>query len=219
VLLSPARTQALVDPDNGQSVLPMQFLDAVPRGEIYPPADHAGVITVGDASTVSAVGPTADGRLKPDVILADSVARFTNGDETSGSSNAAAAFAGVIAVLKAHEPGLKASHIRQWVKQVDRQRTDARPTPPTQRVSAPEVLLSPNEQRALKYTEAVLDEKRIRGEPNPRIVVSSGGSSLALPVSPSTPKVAPPPSSAGVLVHTTWATPTPRILAELVRSR
>ena len=94
VMLSAARTQPLTDPDSGQTFLPVQFLNAVPRGEIYPPADHAGVITVGDSSTVSSVGPTADGRLKPDVIVADSVARFSNGEETVGSSNAAAYFAG-----------------------------------------------------------------------------------------------------------------------------
>ena len=105
VLLAPARTTPVTDPDSGQTFLPMQFLDAIPRGEVYPPADHAGVVTVGDASTVSSVGPTADGRLKPDVILMESVARFSNGEETVGSSNAAAFFSGVAAVLKATERG------------------------------------------------------------------------------------------------------------------
>lgn len=175
VLVSPARTMPVTDPDSGQSFLPVQFLDALPRGEIYPPADHAGVVTVGDASTVSSVGPTADGRLKPDVILSESVARFSNGDETVGSSNAAAFFAGVVAVLKATEPGLTASHLKSWVKQVDRLRTETRtPAPPAGRVSSPVVPLSPNEQRALKYAQVTLEEKRLRGETNPRVDISSG---------------------------------------------
>ena len=46
--------------------------------EIYPPADHPGVLTVGDTGRASAVGPTADGRTKPDVVLDVSAARFTN---------------------------------------------------------------------------------------------------------------------------------------------
>ena len=222
VLLSPARTTPITDPDSGQTFLPMQFLDAIPRGEIYPPADHAGVVTVGDASTVSSVGPTADGRLKPDVILAESVARFSNGEETVGSSNAAAFFAGVAAVLKAAEPGLKASHLKQWVKQVDKLRTETRPpAPPAGRVSSPVLMLSSNEQRALKYAQATLEEKRLRGEANPRVDISSGGSVVRpLPPAPaqsSLPPAAKPPS--GVLVHTPWATPPPRVLAELVRGK
>ena len=226
VMLSAARTQPLTDPDSGQPFLPVQFLDAVPRGEIYPPADHAGVITVGDTSTVSSVGPTSDGRLKPDVIVADSVARFSNGEETVGSSNAAAYFAGVVAVMKAAEPGLKTSHVRQWVRQTDRQRTEVRAAPPAQRVSAPVVLLSPNEQRALKYSEASLEEKRLRGETNPKVVVSVGGTDYAVRSNQAPPPViargaAPTDSKppAGVLVHTPWTTPTPRALAELVRGR
>jgi hypothetical protein len=223
VLLSPSRTTPVTDPDSGQSFLPMQFLDATPRGEIYPPADHAGVVTVGDASTVSSVGPTADGRLKPDVILAESVARFSNGEETVGSSNAAAFFAGVAAVLKAAEPSLNAAHLKRWVKQVDKLRTETRtPAPPAGRVSSPVVTLSPNEQRALRYAEASLEEKRLRGEANPKVVVSSGGSALR-PAPPASVPSSPPSSRVGaaadVLVHTPWATPTPRALAELVRGK
>jgi hypothetical protein len=42
--------------------------------------------------------------VKPDVVLSESVVRFTNGEETAGASNAAAYFAGVVAVMLATEP-------------------------------------------------------------------------------------------------------------------
>ena len=67
----------------------VKFFDAVGREELYPPADHPLVLTVGDSSPDSSVGPTADYRIKPDVILEDSRAFFTDGQVTAGSSNAA----------------------------------------------------------------------------------------------------------------------------------
>ena len=84
----------------------VEFLDATGEGEIYPPADHPLVLTVGDADPSSSVGPTADRRVKPDVLLEDSRAFFTDGQVSAGSSNAAAYLAGVVAVLKAAEPSL-----------------------------------------------------------------------------------------------------------------
>lgn len=91
------------------------FVDARRFREVYPPADHPGVITVGDPQ--SSTGPTADGRTKPDVVLADSRIVFTNGDETSGSSNAAALFAAVAVMLKAAEPGLTAAQLKQFAEE------------------------------------------------------------------------------------------------------
>ena len=84
----------------------LQFLDATNEGEIYPPADHPLVVTVGDPGPASSVGPTADRRAKPDVLLEDSRATFSDGQVSDGSSNAAAYFAGIVAVLKAAEPNL-----------------------------------------------------------------------------------------------------------------
>src|SRR5207237_1287623 len=115
VLVTSARTEPFPDPDTGKPVPPVDFLDATNAGEIYPPADHPGVITVGDTGRASAVGPTADGRVKPDVVLDVSAARFSNGEASDGSSNAAAYFAGVAAVLRATEPDLSANHVREWV--------------------------------------------------------------------------------------------------------
>jgi hypothetical protein len=95
----------------------VQFLDATEGGEIYPPADHPLVITVGDATTRSATGPTADHRVKPDVVLEDSQAVYTNGEVSGGASNAAAYFAGVVAVLKTAEPDLRTRHLLRLARQ------------------------------------------------------------------------------------------------------
>lgn len=119
VLVSPAKDAPFTDPATGKTALPVELLDSSAGGEIYPPADHPGVLTVGDTSTSSAIGPTADGRVKPDVVLPAGVARFTGGDETAGSSNAAAYFAGVLAVLRAQDPALTAGHVRLWVRRLD----------------------------------------------------------------------------------------------------
>ena len=89
----------------------VEFLDATGEGELYPPADHPLVLTVGDADPASSIGPTADARVKPDVLLEDSRAFFTDGQVSAGSSNAAAYVAGVVAVLKAAEPGLRTRHL------------------------------------------------------------------------------------------------------------
>jgi hypothetical protein len=119
VLVAPARDTPFTDPATGKTAFPVELLDASPGGELYPPADHPGVLTVGDTSRSSAVGPTADGRVKPDVVLPAGVARFTGGDESAGSSNAAAYFAGVLAVLRAREPALTTAHVRSWVRRLD----------------------------------------------------------------------------------------------------
>jgi hypothetical protein len=89
----------------------IRFVDATGEEELYPPADDPRVLTVGDLSPSSSIGPTADRRVKPEVLLEDSRAYFTDGDVSAGSSNAAAYFAGIVAILKASEPGLKPRHL------------------------------------------------------------------------------------------------------------
>lgn len=85
----------------------VEFVDATNAGELYPPADHPFVLTVGDSDASSSIGPTLDGRVKPDVILPDSRADFTDGEISAGSSNAAAYVAGVVVMLKAAAPALR----------------------------------------------------------------------------------------------------------------
>jgi hypothetical protein len=101
----------------GKPAEAVKFFDATGRGEIYPPADNPLVLTVGDADAASSAGPTADFRVKPDVILEDSRAFFSDGEVSVGSSNAAAYFAGIVAVLKAAEPGLRTRHLLRLARQ------------------------------------------------------------------------------------------------------
>jgi hypothetical protein len=89
----------------------LTFFDATGKGELFPPADNPLVLTVGDDSPASASGPTADHRVKPEVLVSDPRAFFSDGDITAGSSNAAACVAGVVAVLKAAEPSLAVRHL------------------------------------------------------------------------------------------------------------
>jgi hypothetical protein len=110
VLVTAAR-DSYVDPVRKAPVRAVKFFDASGECEMYPPADNPRVLTVGDASTACSTGPTADRRVKPDVVIEDSAAFFTNGEVSAGSSNAAAYFAGVVAVLKAAEPDLEARHL------------------------------------------------------------------------------------------------------------
>jgi Subtilase family len=109
------------------------LVDATEGGEIYPPADHPGVITVGEAGPASSVGPTLDGRAKPEVVLADSRAYFSDGQFSAGSSNAAAFFTGVVAVLKAAEPWLRREHLVRIAREGV---VLAEPNPPTRATSA-----------------------------------------------------------------------------------
>ncbi|QDU22581.1 S8 family serine peptidase [Urbifossiella limnaea] len=182
VQIAPAKDAPFADPATGKQALPVELLDASAGGEIYPPADHPGVLTVGDTSASSAVGPTADGRVKPDVLLRAGVARFTGGDETAGSSNAAAYFAGVLAVMRAKAPALTTGHVRAWVRRLDTLAVatgemppaplpvgKAVPPPPVPvgqpiprtvpgLMAGPNPPLSPNTERALRYAESTLKE-------------------------------------------------------------
>jgi hypothetical protein len=110
VLVTSSR-EGFIDPKTGVPTEAIRFLDASRKSEIFPPADNPLVLTVGDLNPESAVGPTADHRRKPDIVLEDSRASFTNGDLTGGASNAAAYFAGVVVLLKAAEPGLSNRHL------------------------------------------------------------------------------------------------------------
>ena len=109
----------------------VEFLDATGEEELFPPADHPLVLTVGDSSWGSSVGPTADRRLKPDVLVEDSRAYFTDGSVSAGSSNAAAYVAGVVAVLKTVEPGLGPRHLLRFAQLGDPiSRSSLLPPPP-----------------------------------------------------------------------------------------
>ena len=108
--------QPLFDRETNRMVGPVELLNATPYGEIMPPADNPNVITVGDLSPASAKGPTADGRMKPEILLEESSATFSNGQSSGGTSNAAAYFAGVLAVLKANRADLTRNDVVSFPK-------------------------------------------------------------------------------------------------------
>lgn len=112
VLVTAGRA-SFVRPGSPRPVPAIELLDASLAGEVYPPADHPLVLTVGAGDPTSSVGPTTDRRVKPDVIIDNPEAFFTDGTLTFGSSNAAADFAGIVAVLKAAEPRLSTRHLLQ----------------------------------------------------------------------------------------------------------
>ncbi len=121
VLVTAGRDGAYPDPKSDKPMEALEFLDATPGGEIYPPADYPLVLTVGDNSPNCSVGPTADSRVKPDVVIEDAQALFSNGDTLAGTSVAAAYFAGVVAVLKAAEPDLQTRHLLRLARQQSKQ--------------------------------------------------------------------------------------------------
>ena len=164
VLLTASRDVPFRDPRTGVLTQPVQFLDASESGEVFPPADHPRAIAVGESSRFSAIGPTADGRSKPDVIVDYSTARFSNGEETTGASNAAACFAGVVAVLKAAQPALTTSHLQALARRID----PPSETRPAARVSASPPLppvVGVTGSRALRYAQLRQQELQARGAP------------------------------------------------------
>lgn len=170
VQVTGSRSGTIPDPKTSKPVEALHFLDASGWGEVYPPADHRGVITVGTPSRGSSVGPTSDDRAKPDLFLEDSRARFSNGEESAGSSNAAAFFTGIVAMLKAAEPGLRTAHLLALSRHpaaLNEPRT--RTLPPqantTVRTPSPVRITSYNEARALRHAEAALQSREARGQP------------------------------------------------------
>lgn len=116
IVVIPSR-ESYVPPNSDGPVPAFAFVDASQEDELYPPADNPLVLTVGDSDPSSSIGPTADRRVKPDVIVEDSRAYFSDGEVSAGSSNAAAYVAGVVAVLKAETPGLRPRHLIQLARE------------------------------------------------------------------------------------------------------
>jgi hypothetical protein len=140
------------------------FFDAAGQGELFPPADNPLVLTVGDGSPTSASGLTADQRVKPDALLPDARAFFSDGEITAGSSNAAAYVAGVVAVLKAAEPGLSMRHLLQLAREGTSEATPAQTGAGGSR-SAPQMPAVRVERRA--YSGPPMDYPA----PPPRLVI------------------------------------------------
>ena len=118
VLLSPSRADPYPHPTTEKPTDPVVFTDQTNAEELYPPADNPRVLTVGESSAFSAAGPTADRRLKPDLILPLLPAKWSNGEVSAGTSYSAAYFAGVIATMKADRPDLRTNDVMAWLAEL-----------------------------------------------------------------------------------------------------
>jgi hypothetical protein len=195
----------------------IEFVDATREGELYPPADHPLVLTVGDSGWDSSVGPTADHRVKPDAVLDDSRAFFSDGQATVGSSNAAAYLAGVVAVLKVAEPGLRTRHLLLLARQGTLLSRTATPgVKPGQPAASATQFADSRPPGQLQVGPAS------RPRPAPNITLSPlpnsrtpayTGPSVPPPATP--PSSQPAPSIASKLRF--WRTPTRARLAETLR--
>jgi len=152
----------------GKVVDAIEFEDATEGREIMIPADNPLVIAVGDLTDASANGPTMDGRAKPEVVLETSVTQFNDGDGSSGTSNASALFAGVVALMKAQEPDLTREDVLRHVKKT--RRADLRRPGETQGIDNMKI----EDVRAVHGT--VIDAvNEILGTPNGRSPVVLAG--------------------------------------------
>lgn len=116
-ILVVARRTAYLPPREEAPREALEFLDASGEGELFPPADNPLVLTVGDSDPTSSIGPTTDRRVKPEVILDDSRAYFTDGEVSAGSSNAAAYVAGAVALLRSAAPPLRPGDLLRIARQ------------------------------------------------------------------------------------------------------
>ena len=115
---------------------------------------------------------------KPDVILVDSTAQFSNGEETTGSSNAAGPyFAGVVAAMKAAQPKLQTRHLLTLARRGEQANNSSpasrrEPLPPTAGV-APSRAQEQGKPARPQITPAQRSDKPAAAATNP---VASGAS-------------------------------------------
>jgi hypothetical protein len=211
-VLVTASRDTYVDPATNTPDEGVKFFDATGREELFPPADNPLVLTVGDSSPASAVGPTTDGRVKPDVILEDSRAFFSNGEVSVGSSNAAAYIAGVVAVLKAAEPGLQTRHLLRLARHDTSPLRTAEPAP-AGRVPPP---VPAGEQLPARAGEPA--QRQLTTRDSRYFQPPAPAAPQPAPASPSSPEMLPAPreiaSDPGV--PPSYSAPPPRPRAVLV---
>jgi hypothetical protein len=239
VLVASSR-DTYVNPETKTADDAVTFFDATGNGELFPPADNPLVLTVGESSPTSASGPTADGRVKPDVLLADARAFFSDGEITAGSSDAAAYLAGVAAVLKAAEPRLQPRHLLRLARegtspapsgqspaplqhtgplpgQLSRTERRADAPPPTDRPPPPGLVVVGPLGRVWVFPGL---RRRLRSEPSEGAEMparSGPGASPAPEVLPSPRPVPPGQKTPTPAQGRVWHTPSRARLADLVQ--
>lgn len=99
----------------------IKMKSATNKNEITAPADNPKVISVGlKEASFSAVGPTIDGRIKPDVVLDlnanNLLLKFSDGNQKSpDTSDAAAIFTGIIVAMKSQRSQLNFKEIKTYL--------------------------------------------------------------------------------------------------------
>jgi len=102
----------------GKEMATVKLLDASNKEEIMDPSSHPDVIAIGSTLKYSAIGPTLDGRTKPDLTLNDEgVVTFSDAtDSMVGNSFAAAEIAAAVAVHLATNARLTREEILEKLK-------------------------------------------------------------------------------------------------------
>jgi hypothetical protein len=219
VLLTAAK-ETYLNPQTEHMEEAVRFFDATGQGEIYPPADNPRVITVGDGSEESSKGPTLDNRAKPDTIIEDSRAYFSDGEMSAGASNAAAYLTGVVAVLKAQQPRLAAQHIFRLMRD-----DTGTSSPKWERIQAPRKVATQVAPGSYRYYSGPTRAPLVR-VPDSNSVILEGrrfritgdlaGRSLSITRQPPKSTPAPSPAQSQVQTGPVWHTPSRERLAQVI---
>lgn len=95
----------------------IDFIDRTTGYEVFTPGDNPNVITVGDHSPISSLGPNIDRLIKPDIFVADSRIELSDGRANlQGSSSAAAIFAGTLSLMILSDPDLDRAELKNFIK-------------------------------------------------------------------------------------------------------
>jgi hypothetical protein len=95
----------------------VEFVDADDERSLGNPSDSRRATVVGAATPSSSVGPTGDGRRKPDAVLDSTDVFFSDNHAVRGSVAAAAQFAGMVVLMKAKEAGFQGKHLATVIKE------------------------------------------------------------------------------------------------------
>ncbi|MFK7822861.1 MAG: S8 family serine peptidase, partial [Oligoflexales bacterium] len=109
---------------NAQNYNEIDFSDATVGKEVMIPADASHVLTAGISGVLGSVGPTMDGRLKPEFIVTNSFVSFTDGQQHDTTSSATGILSGVIALMKGICPRLDRQGIISLIQEPRRSGVD-----------------------------------------------------------------------------------------------
>jgi hypothetical protein len=108
------------DLKTNKKIQAIEFIDKTEDSEIPNPAGARTAIVVGSVGGNSSLGPTLDGRGKPDILMGKDNVTFTNGEGVFGTSYSTAYLAGILAVLSTRQPQISREQVLQFRKRYDR---------------------------------------------------------------------------------------------------